>query len=170
MWHHCISQHSLNLPTCTLCEIGSCHIYHANRRPEVATTLTRAIAAGRILNCFKIKYGFVLVGWSDQMTKLLIADPATQHDVIRYRAGIKCTKTKADLTFLSQCNQNLNNVVFVRGGLSQQDAAPTPAYSIQKPSAFFGLLMQGGGGTCAGFIQNFFREWMRVMQESHPLS
>lgn len=40
----------------------------------------------------------------------------------------------------------------------QEDAAPTPAYSTQKPFAFFGLLMQGGGGTCAGFIQNFFRE------------
>lgn len=98
-----------------------------------------------------------MVGWSDQMTKLLIADPATQHDVTRYRTGIKCTKTKADLTFLPQCDQNLNTVVFMRGGLTQQDAAPTPAYSTQKPSAFFGLFMQGGGGTCAGFIQNFFK-------------
>lgn len=97
-------------------------------------------------------------GGSDEITKLLIADPATQHDVTRYRAGIKCTKTKADLTFLPQCDQNLNTVVLMRGGLTQEDAAPTPAYSTQKPFAFFGLLMQGGGGTCAGFIQNFFRE------------
>lgn len=43
------------------------------------------------------------------------------YDVIRYNAGIKCKNIQADLTFLPQCQQNLNAVIFMNRCLPHAD-------------------------------------------------